>query len=82
MPGSRRRPGTDQSGKIFRNGCRECQTLAAKRVRKGDRPGMERQAFVPGIALAVFVVTDDRMPEVGQMDADLVFPPGQKVDLQ
>jgi len=37
---------------------------------------------MPGIALAVFVIADDRMPLLGQMDADLIFPSGQKVDFQ
>ena len=76
------RPGTDKADKISRDLRLKGQALAVKRMYKRNRMRKKRQTLVGGIALAVFVITGHRMPQVGQMDADLVFPAGQKVDAQ
>ncbi len=49
---------------------------------EGDRFGMEGQSSKLVAGLSIFSVADNGMSLIGQMDADLVFPAGQKGNFQ
>ena len=52
------------------------EPLSEERMLERNRARMQCQARVAAISFAIFLITDDRMADPCQMDANLVFPAG------
>ena len=55
---------------------------AGDRMVDGEGPGVQREEFMGIMRPPVFAVADNRMPQIGHMDTDLVLAARQQNDIK